>query len=103
MRNWSERQIQIQPGKRRLCRIPDSQEAPWDGVSIIGEVKNQDNAPFSNNEAREFLDKMATLKEMEHITDAIGFVYSRSGFTTSALTILQDHQIAYSDDDRWLE
>ena len=74
-----------------------------DDVSIIGEVKNRDTDPFSDQEAREFLKKMKSLQEMEQITEAIGFVFSRSGFTTPALTILHDHHIAYSDDDRWLE
>ncbi len=50
-----------------------------------------------------FLKKMETLKEMEQITEAIGFVYSRSGFSTPALTILHEHQIAYNDDVDWLE
>ncbi len=69
---------------------------------MIGEIKNRDN-PFTGLEAHEFLDKMATLKEMEQITDALGFVYSRGGFTTPAVDILRERQIAYSDDERWLE
>lgn len=79
-----------------LARAPE-------GMSIIGEVKNRENDPFSGLEAQAFLDKMATLKQLEQVTDAIGFVYSRSGFSQPALAILQDHQIAYSDDERWLE
>ena len=72
-------------------------------TAIIGEIKNRDNDPFSGPEAWTFLKKMETLKDMEQIADAIGFVYSRSGFTTPALTMLKDHHIAYSDDERWLE
>ncbi len=44
--------------------------------------------------------RMETLKGMEQIADAIGFVYSRSGFTKPGLTMLKDHHIAYSDDER---
>jgi hypothetical protein len=74
-----------------------------DGTSIIGEIKNRGRDPFSKSEAEAFLEKMETLKEMEHVTDAIGFVFSRSGFSQQALTMLQEQQIAYSDDDHWLE
>jgi hypothetical protein len=76
---------------------------PKDGIAIIGEVKNREADPFSGKEAREFVEKMATLKELEQITDAIGLVYSRSGFRSDALTVFAEHQIAYSDDERWLD
>ncbi len=72
-------------------------------TAIVGEIKNRDNDPFTGPEAQTFLSKMETLKEMEQIANAIGFVYSRSGFTTPALTMLKDHHIAYSDDDLWME
>ncbi len=74
-----------------------------EGVSMIGEVKNRGHDPFSGQEAREFLTKMETLKELEQVTDAIGFVFSRNGFSQPALAVLQQHHIAYSDDARWLE
>jgi hypothetical protein len=74
-----------------------------EGLSIIGEVKNREHDPFSDREAREFLARMETLKEMEQIATAIGLVFSRSGFSQPALTLLHDHQIAYSDEKRWLE
>jgi hypothetical protein len=73
------------------------------GPSLIGEIKNRENDPFDGPEVHDFLDKMATLKEIEQLTDALGFVYSRGGFTTPALEILREHHIAYSDDERWLE
>lgn len=76
---------------------------PKEGLSIIGEIKYRDNDPFDAPEAQAFLNKMATLQQLEHVTDALGFVYSRNGFTTPALEILRAHQIAYSDDERWLE
>ncbi|MCP4378309.1 MAG: hypothetical protein GY794_19305 [bacterium] len=72
-------------------------------VALIGEIKNRDNAPFTAPEAQLFREKMATLQQLEHVTDAIGFVYSRSGFTTPALDLLREYRIAYSDDVRWLE
>ena len=78
-------------------------EATAEAIAVIGEIKNRENAPFTGPEAHDFLDKMATLQEIEHITEAIGFVYSRGGFTTPALDILREHQIAYSDDVRWLD
>ncbi len=56
-------------------------------MTMIGEVKNRDNDPFSRTEAGEFLDKMETLKEMEQIADAIGFVYSLGGFSRPALDL----------------
>ncbi len=37
--------------------------------------------PFPGPETQTFLEKMETLKGMEQIADAIGFVYSRGGFT----------------------
>lgn len=79
-----------------LTRAPE-------GLSLIGEIKNRENDPFSETEAYTFLSKMATLQQLEHITGAIDFVYSRSGFSQPALAILHEHQIAHSDDDRWLE
>ena len=93
---------------------PDFQVDIWarpkDGVAkvnagapaIIGEIKNRENDPFTGPEAQTFLKKMETLKGMEQIADAIGFVYSRCGFTTPGLTILKKHHIAYSDDEQWL-
>lgn len=80
--------------------------APAEAVgttAIIGEIKNRENAPFTEPEAQAFLEKMATLQQLEQITDALGLVYSRGGFTTPALDVLRTHQIAYSDDERWLE
>ena len=87
---------------------PDFQVDIWaqapDGVSLIGEIKNRDKSPFTGTEAGDFLTKMRTLKQIERITgDALGFVYSRGGFTEPALDILRKQGIAYSEDDRWLE
>ncbi len=86
---------------------PDFQVDIWarpkTGLSVLGEIKNRSNDPFNDPEAQTFLEKMSTLKQLEQIADAIGFVYSHGGFTAPALEILQEHQIAYSDDDRWLE
>jgi hypothetical protein len=46
---------------------------------------------------------MATLQELEQVTEALGFVFSRSGFTQDAIACLQEHHIAWSDDERWLD
>jgi hypothetical protein len=46
---------------------------------------------------------METLRALEQITNAMGFVFSGYGSTQNALAFFQEHQIAYSDDERWLE
>jgi hypothetical protein len=74
-----------------------------EGTSIIGEVKNREKKAFSPEEARQFVVKMETLQKLEHITDVIGFVFSRNGFTQDTLTYLQENRIAWSDDPRWLD
>lgn len=46
---------------------------------------------------------MALLKETEDIEKTVGFVFSIEGFTVDALEYFKDHQIVWSDDERWLE
>jgi hypothetical protein len=70
--------------------------------SLIGEVKNRDTKAFSKHEAAEFLQKAHTLRELEHVEKTVLFVFSRNGFTRDTLAYFQDHNIAWSDDDRWL-
>ncbi len=55
------------------------------------------------DEAQRFLEKMATLQELEQVTDVLGFVFSQSGFTRDAIVCLQEHYVAWSDDERWLD
>ena len=70
--------------------------------SLIGEVKNRDTTAFSAAEAAEFVQKARTLQEREHVEKALLFVFSRKGFTRDALAYFQEHNIAWSDDERWL-
>ncbi|MCP4403059.1 MAG: hypothetical protein GY801_37855 [bacterium] len=71
--------------------------------SLIAEVKNRDIKAFSKTEAEEFVRKAQTLQEREQIEKAVLFVFSRNGFAKEALTYFQEHDIAYSDDERWLD
>jgi hypothetical protein len=43
------------------------------------------------------------LKKLEQIDRAIGFIFSRSGFTGEAEEYCQEKGIACSEDERWLE
>lgn len=74
-----------------------------EGPSIIGEVKNRETQKFSVEDARQFVEKKQTLQELEQISHAIGFVFSRNGFTQESLEFFQEHQIAWSEDERWLD
>ncbi len=70
--------------------------------SIIGEIKNRDTKKFSIEEAITFKDKFATIKEKENMHPAIGFVFSRNGFTQEAETFLLENCITFSNDEQWL-
>ncbi len=65
-------------------------------------MKNRESRKFSEKEAAAFLMKMEELKEKEAIEKAVGFVFSRLGFTRGALEFLKKHRIAWSDDERWI-
>jgi len=71
--------------------------------SIIGEIKNRDIKKFAIEEATAFLDKFAAIQEKENLSPALGFVFSRNGFTLEAETILQEKGIAYSSSEQWLD
>jgi hypothetical protein len=71
--------------------------------SILGEVKNREARRFSKEEVIEFERKFALVKEVEHIERAIGFIFSRAGFTKEAETYCKEKGIACSDDERWSE
>jgi hypothetical protein len=71
--------------------------------SIIGEVKSREVKKFSKEEAMEFETKFAGLKKIENIDRAVGFIFSRSGFTTDAEEYCREKGIACSEDERWLE
>jgi hypothetical protein len=75
--------------------------APGD-YSIIGEVKSRYTRKFSKEETVEFERKFAEVKKQEKIDRAVGFIFSRNGFTKEAEDYCKEKGIAYSDDERWL-
>ena len=73
-----------------------------DQYSLIGEVKNR-LSPFSVSEANEFVEKAKQLIRLENVRKHVLFVYSFKGFTKDAIVFFQDNQIAWCDDERWLD
>jgi hypothetical protein len=71
--------------------------------SIIGEVKNREVKKFSLDEIKEFEAKFAEIKKLEKLERVVGFIFSRSGFTTEAEAYCREQGIACSEDERWLE
>jgi hypothetical protein len=71
--------------------------------SIIGEVKSREARKFSKEETIEFERKFEQVKNLENIERAVGFIFSRGGFTTDAEAYCREKGIACSEDDRWLE
>jgi hypothetical protein len=71
--------------------------------SIIGEVKSREARKFSKEETIEFERKFEQVKNLENIERAVGFIFSRSGFTKEADQYCKTKGIACSEDDRWLE
>ncbi|MCP4150073.1 MAG: hypothetical protein GY757_20165, partial [bacterium] len=70
--------------------------------SIIGEVKNRESRKFSKQEVVAFERKFAAIKKLEKIEKAVGFIFSRRGFTKEAETYCHKKGIAYSEDENWL-
>ena len=70
--------------------------------SIIGEVKNRGLTKLYQEEVMEFEKKFAVVKEIEEVERAVGFIFSRSGFTQEALDYCKTKGIACSGDERWL-
>ncbi|MCX6584890.1 MAG: hypothetical protein NT166_32355 [Candidatus Aminicenantes bacterium] len=77
-------------------------EDPGD-YSLIGEVKCRDVRKFSKEEVDGFLVKFEKLKAYENLERALGFIFSRSGFTQEAENYCKEKGIAYSEDQGWLE
>jgi hypothetical protein len=77
-------------------------ENPGD-YSIIGEVKSRELKKFSKEEVMELEKKFAGVKKFENIDRAVGFIFSRSGFTKDAEDYCKEKGIACSEDERWLE
>jgi hypothetical protein len=77
-------------------------QSPVD-YSLIGEVKSREVKKFSKEEVIEFEKKFAEVKKLENIERAVGFIFSRSGFTKDAQDYCKEKGIACSEDERWLE
>jgi len=73
-----------------------------DDYSIIGEVKSRETRKFSRDEVIEFEKKFAEVKKLENIDRAVGFIFSRSGFTKETEAYCQEKGIACSEDEKWL-
>ena len=71
-------------------------------IRIIGEVKSRDLKKFSKEEVIEFERKMAEVKKLERLDRAVGFIFSRCGFTTEAEAYCREKGIACSEDEKWL-
>ncbi len=54
-------------------------------------------------EAQAFVDKAQALMTLEQVENAMLCVFSAGGFFKNTLTYLTEHQIAYTNDPRWLE
>jgi len=70
--------------------------------SIIGEVKSRDLKKFSKDETAAFELKFEEIKKLEKVEPAVGFIFSRSGFTKEAEDYCKEKGIACSEDERWL-
>jgi len=77
-------------------------ENPGD-YSIIGEVKSREAKKFSKEETIEFERKFEHVKNLENIERAVGFIFSRGGFTGEAEDYCKEKGIACSEDEKWLE
>jgi len=71
--------------------------------SIIGEVKSREVKKFSKDEVVTFEKKFNDIKKIENINRALGFIFSRNGFTKEAEEYCQEKGFAFSQDKRWLE
>ncbi|MCU0286667.1 MAG: hypothetical protein MUF15_09730 [Acidobacteria bacterium] len=77
-------------------------QTPGD-YSLIGEVKSRDLKKFSTDEVIEFERKFAEVKKIEGLDRAVGFIFSRCGFTAEAEAYCREKGIAYSEDEKWFE
>ena len=90
------------PAHKKDIQVNLLAQAEDDEHSLIGEVKNR-KAKFSLKEAKEFFDKASEVKTLENIPNAAVFVFSASGFHKNAMAFLEKNQMAWSDDQRFLE
>ena len=77
-------------------------QSPGD-YSIIGEVKSRETRKFSKDEVMDFETKFDQVKKLENIDRAVGFIFSRSGFTKEAEDYCKEKGIACSEDEKWLD
>jgi hypothetical protein len=77
-------------------------QSPGD-YSIIGEVKSRETRKFSKDEVMDFETKFDQVKKLENIDRAVGFIFSRSGFTKEADDYCKEKGIACSEDEKWLD
>jgi hypothetical protein len=66
-------------------------------------VKSREVKKFSKEEAIDFERKMAEVKKIEGIDRAVGFIFSRCGFTAEAEDYCRENGIACSEDEKWLD
>ncbi len=74
-----------------------------DDYAIIGEVKSRDTRKFSKEEAVAFESKFTEVKKLENIERALGFIFSRGGFSKEAESYCRERGIACSEDEKWLD
>lgn len=77
-------------------------QAPPGSYSLIGEIKHRQEK-FLLKEAEVFVEKTQALMTLEQVQQAVLCVFSAGGFFKNTLQYLTDHQIAYTDDPRWLD
>jgi hypothetical protein len=67
------------------------------------EVKSREHKKFSKEEVEEFERKFSEVKKLEKLDQAIGFIFSRSGFSKEAEDYYKKKGIACSEDERWVD
>jgi len=90
------------PVLKKSFEIDVYAKATRDRYSLIGEVKNR-LSPFTLSEATAFIDKANELVQLEHVEKYIFFVYSIKGFTKDAISFFKEKNIAWCDDEKWLD
>jgi len=90
------------PVLKKSFEIDVFAQALDDQYSLLGEVKNR-LSPFSVNEATEFVQKANQLLQLENVGKHVFFVYSIKGFTQEAIQYFKENQVAWCDDERWLD
>jgi hypothetical protein len=75
-----------------------------ESYALIGEVKNRtEDAPFTIDEAKKFMQKAEALIKIEGVEKPVLFIVSIGGFRNNALNYIKENRFAWSSDDRWLK